>query len=87
MDFEKKFAGWVGLIEPCIQHSEGFGSQIEQIKAVFDYFEVPEFWREPVRVMAQGSTYYSAEDWHAKHVSNAARPVAPPVFPPPKLIP
>jgi hypothetical protein len=64
---EKDFAEWVGMLEPIFYHTERYTDQLAQIAAVFNYFEVPEFWREPVRVMAQGASYYGAEEWMAKH--------------------
>jgi hypothetical protein len=64
---EKNFAEWVGMLEPIFDHTNRYTDQLTQIEAVLDYFEVPRFWREPVRVMAMGASYYGAEAWMAEH--------------------
>jgi hypothetical protein len=61
---EKQFGNWVSLIGPCLHHNlGGYGEVQAHIQTVFAFFDVPEFWREPVRVMAQGAYYYGADDW------------------------
>ena len=66
---QTRFAHWVGLLEPYFRHEEYWWEDgHSNLATIFDFFEVPEFWREPVRVMAQGACYYSADKWMATHV-------------------
>jgi hypothetical protein len=62
---ERQFADWVALLEPIIQHSEWHTQECHQIRLTLAYFDVPEFWREPVRVMVQGAYCYGADEWMA----------------------
>jgi hypothetical protein len=64
---QRQFAAWVGLLEPCLHHYRTYWELTHWIADVLEYNEVPEFWREPVRVMAQGGYYYGADAWMAKH--------------------
>jgi len=67
---EKNFAEWIGMLEPILYHTDRYSDQRAQIAAVLAFFEVPEFWREPVRVMAMGAHYYGAEAWMNKHMAS-----------------
>jgi hypothetical protein len=64
---DRDFAHWVGLLTPILQHSNSYTEEMHQIECIWAWFEVPEFWREPVRVMAQGAYYYGADEWMGQH--------------------
>jgi hypothetical protein len=61
------FAHWVGLLAPCFYHDRKYSETTHWVNQVLAYHDVPEFWREPVRVMAQGGWYYGADEWMAKY--------------------
>jgi len=65
-----KFVEYIKLVEPCL-YQETWAS--EYIWEVLNYFDCPKEWREPVRVMAEGWSYYSADLWYAKYVDPSQR--------------
>lgn len=48
------------------------GSYINHEEAAPFVLALPEFWREPARVMACVGYYASADEWMAKHVEDGA---------------
>lgn len=61
-----EFAAYVSMCEEIVRKADGHWVPREKfIEALAD---CPEFWREPVRVMAQGGYYYSADEWMEKYV-------------------
>jgi hypothetical protein len=65
-EFQRQFAHWVGLLAPCFYHGH-HAEILDWVNQVLAYYEVPEFWREPVRVMAAGAYYHGADGWMEKH--------------------
>jgi hypothetical protein len=63
-----QFAHWVSLLEPCAQHDKSYRDEADHIRQVLEWFDCPEEWREPVRLMYMGASYYSAEDWYGQYV-------------------
>jgi hypothetical protein len=65
-----KFTDYVKLIQLCIYH-ETWSS--EYIWTVLEFLDCPKEWREPVRLVAEGWSYYSADTWYAKYVDPSQR--------------
>lgn len=63
------FVRYVKLLEPCIYHSDNQ----ENMYQVLAWFDCPKEWREPVRVVADGWSYYGADVWYAKYIDPSLR--------------
>lgn len=46
---------------------DGYDNQTNAIGHYLATNGIDEFWREPIRVMAMGGYYYSADAWMAQH--------------------
>lgn len=64
-----KFVEYIKLLEPCLYHDE-FS---DNYREVLNYFNCPKEWMEPIRVMASGWSYYSADLWYAKYIDPSQR--------------
>ena len=63
------FVKYIKLLEPCIYYQE----PSDNWQLVLDYFDCPKAWQEPIRVMADGWSYYGATIWYAKYVDPTQR--------------
>ena len=54
-----EFKKYMALLEPCLYYDEW----ADNIHSVLAYFDCPRESREPIRVMAEGWSYYSAGLW------------------------
>lgn len=68
MDHDK-LVEYVRLLEPCVYYQE----PSDNWRLVLAYFDCPKEWREPIRVVADGWSYYSADMWYAKYVDIDAK--------------
>jgi hypothetical protein len=68
-----QFRDLVKLVEPVFYHNLDSRHVIcEHFRDVMAYFDVPVEWHEPVRVMAEGWSYYGADIWmQASEVTTA----------------
>ncbi len=63
-------AEFARLVKGCceiINRVEDYGERQRQLRAYLDAVCVKPFWAEPIRVMASGGWYYSADEWMAAH--------------------
>lgn len=59
----EQFKEWVGACARAVRHTITYTHEVEVVDRVCRQLNVPEAWREPVRVMAQGGYYYGADSW------------------------
>ncbi len=65
---EAEFAKAVRLCCEIINRIEDWTGRRDAIDVILlDYHP---FWREPIRVMAMGGYYYSADEWMAAHAQS-----------------
>lgn len=59
----RQFAEWVASCHREVQTATGYFDECRRLATKLLELNVPEPWREPVRVMAQGGYYYGADSW------------------------